>query len=1018
MLFSYKFAITTAGAVAACTVSACVYVVMKRLQRKQDTLFSLNIAERSQLISDNQTLVGDSRRLLVPFKQPYKMFPGHLGHSHRFAAAHRSAMNAWMTSITRSSGYDPYHISKSREDDIGTRFFYFAKDLLQHYQYDRVEDNSVFILTDVDYYVDMPTLLYHGKPVMMYTFCPTSSSGRDRDYAWTSDSEGNVTYTVSGGASYTHKLWDYNGDSIAVVVDHRNNNQIPVPSKHRHCMIVYNLEQRIVPGDNHHRFICFTPGSIIKPGWNFFDQIINTISRSVCLGNLIPPCYEHIAPNTLQRRSPTSLSYNVVTDELTISPPGCYTSVSLCGELYDSIRTRLNNKESRPVVGDVERLLKAAKVPNPHLAAPVIFNEIGPNLSPNIVSTSTLPTDFKPIGSLATEDAKDIGIATCSPLVSNPSIYASRGVNSDEACIKGRVDKPRNNRVPSKIYNRYANEFVSKLVPKAGYGFPSMSADVREAQSRPSQRARYDQFVDTFSSALPNSLSCFIKSEPYASANAPRNITTNSAHVTVLLSTYTLVFKETVLKPLQWYSPGMTPAVIIHRLAQILEDNNGALTSDYSRFDGSISEWMQKSIVFAVYLRWCNIADRQHLSDLLSAVFTQKAHTATGQSFNPGYGTRSGSPTTTDGNTMMNAFVQYATFRNMNVSSAEAWSRLGIYCGDDGMTAQYPGLAEALKTTCADLGLSVEIIEQDAKGPFQFCGRYFVDPTTTINSFQDPIRTISKLHLTSNKTVTPEQAAYNKACGYLVTDKHTPIISDWCYAVQRITGLSSTKNLEKEELFKQTQSWPVSMSDYERVIDAFCDVVGISSQELMSIRTLVLEAKDLQSFPVVINNPTDHKIPAILGDVIVGDHSPPVETTNHVSTKMPNKQPRSKQPGNSSRDHSTGASPTKAPTGSVPTSNSKSGGTLPKVPSHRQPRDGRQRSTRKRDQVAGASNNSSQSWRRTTAPKGGQLPDQTPSRRRSNRPRSEAGPSNTDTTGKPIPVADHRPQPGPSREAN
>lgn len=76
-------------------------------------------------------------------------------------------------------------------------------------------------------------------------------------------------------------------------------------------------------------------------------------------------------------------------------------------------------------------------------------------------------------------------------------------------------------------------------------------------------------------------------------------------------------------------------------------------------------------------------------------------------------------------------------------------------------------------------------------------------------SVQDPLRTISKMHITTAPPSTTDRvAAANKAAGYLVTDLHTPIIGKYCRAVLRICGTPDVAKMLKEERVKFESPWP------------------------------------------------------------------------------------------------------------------------------------------------------------------------------------------------------------------
>ena len=89
-----------------------------------------------------------------------------------------------------------------------------------------------------------------------------------------------------------------------------------------------------------------------------------------------------------------------------------------------------------------------------------------------------------------------------------------------------------------------------------------------------------------------------------------------------------------------------------------------------------------------------------------------------------------------------------------------------------------------------------------------YLGRVFIDPLTSSDSFQDPRRFLPKLHLSANTQVSLEQAMYNKAIGYLVTDPLTPILSDWAQRQIELSGLTTPLRLTMDEYFKTTNAWP------------------------------------------------------------------------------------------------------------------------------------------------------------------------------------------------------------------
>jgi len=254
-------------------------------------------------------------------------------------------------------------------------------------------------------------------------------------------------------------------------------------------------------------------------------------------------------------------------------------------------------------------------------------------------------------------------------------------------------------------------------------------------------------------------LKSFVKNEAYSVPNDPRVITTNSTALTLRMSAFTYAMKEDILKKLPFYGPCKTPLEVHERIRLIGQE--GLLESDYNRFDGSISKYLQ-DLVNAIYLRWLNDGpDAVEWVVLFQQVFVQKATTKHGVKYKPGFGTRSGSPITTDGNTLINAFISYSALREMGKTKDEAWSLLGLYTGDDGLNRNIPGLEAAMKMAVAALGLSIDIVSSVPDSSIKFAGRCFPRPLTSLSSHQDVKRTLVKLHISGNKGVSRELAAYN-----------------------------------------------------------------------------------------------------------------------------------------------------------------------------------------------------------------------------------------------------------------
>jgi len=450
-------------------------------------------------------------------------------------------------------------------------------------------------------------------------------------------------------------------------------------------------------------------------------------------------------------------------------------------------------------------------------------------------------------------------------LIYNPAIYPRRSYNNDLSMIAGRIDKPRNVAEPPKQYNVFAKEFSNLLLGTNTHIIePLTIAQVFDIQSRPTQKQRSKLVIDTMVMDHQVRLRPFQKSEVYSSASDPRNITSLNTEATLAFSTYTYPFKYAVLNKHKWFSPGKEP----REIEQAISEMKGPLiATDFSRFDGSISKWLQNRVVRQNYVTAMQYDHKSTLYTKFNEMHFAKGRTRTGVEFDPGYGTKSGCPFTTDGNTMINAFINFTSLRRLGLEPDDAWASLGLYCGDDGLIVNRLGLYDSILIVCQDLGLNIECLLIGEKEPVPYCGRYFVREDLTCFSFSDPIRTLGKLHLTSNKLVTPTQALVNKASGYAATDLRTPVIGSF---VQRVFDLhgDETNSMLPEERYRVNNSW--TQQSTENMLPYFCKVANIQSDSVQLLETELLTS-DLTKILNKIPNEVKHKIKAIVGDTIVGE---------------------------------------------------------------------------------------------------------------------------------------------------
>jgi len=175
------------------------------------------------------------------------------GHTHGLSAAARTSASMFMEQVAQASGMDAVFYQGSAADQRHsrtiTREWRWVKDLNVNPQCLSKEANDIVVMVDVDYYVDMPGFLgEHFRPLLMYSFQPSTAGKSDGDYKYCFDAENKVCYSVSGGGFYRHQVWNYEGDSVTAV---RKFMGIPI------TFSTFALERKMVDVD--HQVILISP---------------------------------------------------------------------------------------------------------------------------------------------------------------------------------------------------------------------------------------------------------------------------------------------------------------------------------------------------------------------------------------------------------------------------------------------------------------------------------------------------------------------------------------------------------------------------------------------------------------------------------------------------------------------------------------------------------------------------------------------------------------------------------------
>jgi len=923
-----------------CALSGLILVIQRHEPHAQARLWTFIWTKFGTRLN-----AGVRRRIQAALESvPHGVRPGH---PHAVSATIRNTANTTMKKCAHVLGRTPYIVSPSLRDDgdSAVRDFYALNDFQMTARHDPIPDNPILLMTDVDYYADMAMWLSLGHPMLIYTFVPESAGGPVPEGAFFIEGDV-VTTLISGGGEYKHRLWDYNHDSIWTTHSNRKRWYYPVLSVlsmlriTRAADVVMSSVDHYEVGE-HRRIVSIVP-------------------------YLRLPCVLWNEPTTQLAR--TKMSHRTERGEytmfrvlgtngpaITLAPSGLPASVTITEEEFYATSTRFKESTSKNL-SDVARYLKDHDCKKAAMVYDYLEAHAPKTPALTVHAPGQFAKHFQALGPNTAEEGKRYAREYAPCPISAAAVFPVESGNNDNLCVEKRIDLPQRlayaaieesnpkgrSGVPPRRFIGYAKDFVNELVKVPGSGTPVSIDEVVQAQNRPTQKARSAQrkmdWTETFR------VQSFQKREPYAMPNDPRNISTCPTTHTLRLSTFTYPFKQEVLRKACWYMPCKNPSEIAQALMNFVlnaEDTDdelvreavkqleglewhGVLPGDYSRLDGSVTEWLRTNVEFPAYLRWVKGEYHAELSELLHDELDAPASTKFGVKYSPGASRLSGSPLTTDGNTIICAFVAYCVGRELKLSHLWSFHKAGIYYGDDSVMSGVLASSGLDKVTrvASCLGLTLKVSQVLPHNPVPFLARVFIDPWTTPDSCVEPLRALGKIHTTVD-TVNPiEQIGWQKANAILVTDPNTPIVSDWCRAYLRAAGplvLSDTVTGDLPWWYRDEECrrhpWPNSGTSLVHVV-ATC--LGKRDDEILAHVTALREYRgDIAGIPVL-----DVQEPVAKATVVVDGQIIHAGASCFVSDSVQKPRKNGKRQSNRTDDRTVtgaeghaGASPPSAPRG-------------------------------------------------------------------------------------------------------
>lgn len=795
------------------------------------------------------------------------------GHSHPASAAWRSSTLTLARSFCTKIGMEVYSYQASTADVRDgvpyVRNHYWMKDVCVPHKVDIVSKNHVIVLTDVDYYVDMPQLLLdYDNPVLLYTFAPSSVADVEGEFSFRFDSNNEVCYNVCGGACHKHRVWDYGKDVITVSSWSKTKS--------------YIVERR--KANKHHEYVLFVPLGTWNYCFSWAARVLNSDVLSYVKVNFDGFNILDVKTGIGITRSLAKVGdYNCA--NLSITTFNALASVSKTTKIAlgnATVQSWIDNDRAAAAV--LVEYFKTVTTPTPAFVYPAVEGVRNYQIIQKVTEV---------------DESGGMMYGFMSPIYPN-TFVPTKSKTNEVAAIAGRIIQPSleanklAGREMTKLLLTEMETFTALLIPVKNKGLPVDVADVYERQHRPIQR----NLLNQSDSNLPlRECRTFLKAEPYQKVSDPRIITTYNTVDKREYSRYTYALAD-FLKENDWYSFSKTPIEIATNVSRVCQDSKfGVCCADASRMDGHVHSHV-RVLERMILMRYFNEEFSPKIIDLHSAQYNCRARTFQGVKYDIDSQRGSGSPETALFNTILSKFIDYLARRLEGSLPSEAYNKFGQFAGDDSVTSEYSDVGmggSSLVKAGAMVGQVIETVEflKGCEG-VNYLSRYYTDTVWNgdLTSICDLPRALGKLHVTHGVRVSPLIKLQQKLSGLARTDRNTPVIREILDAAVRV-GINLHVFEAPNSLagwwawYDLDVNWPNAFSgDALHVVTSY--LPGADCAQLFDYLSRVVVADDLLVMPVIQikdNLPPNSKIPLFVVDDEIVVNSEPVKSSLNIKPK-------------------------------------------------------------------------------------------------------------------------------------
>ena len=496
------------------------------------------------------------------------------------------------------------------------------------------------------------------------------------------------------------------------------------------------------------------------------------------------------------------------------------------------------------------------------------------------IDPTSAPSDRKPMTQFATQMSE------------NGAFCAEKNKANSQDAILTRVTLLTNKKPVEHTsrHDMYQKEFIDRYVENArlqGFGplVPADLSDIKAKQNSTQQTQSiqnaenyYQSGWSGYSAAL-NEHSClqtFGKVEIVTGVKNQRNITPvdditklGASTVGYALSRYT--------KLMDSYAFGSSPASVAERVSIIAAGADTILPTDFKRMDGNVKKVL-RDFDIALLIAVFGHQYHERVLEFYAATHNRKCRTSEKVNYESEESQLSGDPFTSVLNTLRNMLIAFTALRLSGCTADQAWARLGVYGGDDGLTADLP--IKHFITASAMWGMEVtgKPVTRAEKGRVEFMSRVYgpgVWNGSADNCATFP-RWIAKFPNSTTANIErfgPSIVAHAKSASALVNDLYTPGVGPMLKKVNRETRKEFLVYCARESKRKQAallanSNWNAKVADFSSntgyqasmhdatdtawMTDYICECAG---NDVMSLFEMYLDEQcEWSELPLIIKN--------------------------------------------------------------------------------------------------------------------------------------------------------------------